>query len=205
MSERGFERLVNFSDAVVAIALTLLVLPLVDVASDIGGDSISEIFSEHSDQFVAFLLSFAVIALFWVAHHRVFDWLAAANYRIVWWNFLWLLGIVFLPFPTAIIALHGSNVGPVSVYIATLLVSAFALRMISREARLHPELLTEVAREGQSTYYRVLGGWLTCLLMAIALLLAVTIPGAGTFPLLLLLLDGPIEAWALRRHKRLLA
>ena len=68
---RGFDRLVFFSDAVAAIAITLLILPLVDGVSKQG--SLSNLLDADRDRFLAFLLSFLVIARFWTIHHSLFD------------------------------------------------------------------------------------------------------------------------------------
>jgi uncharacterized membrane protein len=73
-SERGLDRFVTFLDAVVAIAITLLVLPLVELLH--GSDpqtSLSRLLTEEAGTFGAFLLSFAVIARLWLAHHRLVE------------------------------------------------------------------------------------------------------------------------------------
>ena len=96
--EAGFRRLVGFSDAVVAIAITLLVLPLVDSASSIGNESLSMFFHHNQTKLWAFALSFAVIGSFWWGQHQLFERVRAYNGVLVWGMFLWLLGIVFLPY-----------------------------------------------------------------------------------------------------------
>ncbi|MFP3380774.1 TMEM175 family protein, partial [Bacillus sp. SIMBA_069] len=72
-TERGLDRLVNFSDAAVAIAITLLILPLVDAAGQIGHSSFGEFIDKNFWEIFAFVVSFAVIARFWVVHHRIFE------------------------------------------------------------------------------------------------------------------------------------
>ncbi|MEK8227283.1 TMEM175 family protein [Oerskovia sp. M15] len=70
---RGLDRLVNFTDAAVAIAITLLVLPLVDLVADGEAHSVRALVQGESGTFLAFAISFVVIARFWTAHHRVFE------------------------------------------------------------------------------------------------------------------------------------
>src|SRR5918998_5814172 len=73
-TDRGLDRLVTFLDAVVAIAITLLVLPLVDVLPDEGGTvPLGDLLAEEARRFVTFLLSFAVIAQLWLVHHRLVE------------------------------------------------------------------------------------------------------------------------------------
>src|SRR6478736_3795505 len=69
--ERDFDRFLTFVDAIVAIAITLLVLPLVDVAGTFHGDSVTHLLSESRDQIWAFFLSFFVIANLWLTQHRL--------------------------------------------------------------------------------------------------------------------------------------
>ena len=93
-TERGLDRLVNFSDATVAIAITILLLPLVDVAVEIEKESLGELLSSNIGTIIAFAATFAVIARLWTAHHRIFE--AATDYDngAIWINFLWLASIV---------------------------------------------------------------------------------------------------------------
>ena len=79
-TERGFDRIVNFSDATVAIAMTLLVLPLVELGGDTEpGDSLWHLLSENSNAIFGFLLGFLVIWSMWVNHHRVMEYLATTT------------------------------------------------------------------------------------------------------------------------------
>jgi uncharacterized membrane protein len=72
-TERGLERLIFFSDAVVAIAITLIVLPLVDSAREVAHMSTSKFLSENAYALTAAGISFVVISSFWREHHRLFE------------------------------------------------------------------------------------------------------------------------------------
>jgi uncharacterized membrane protein len=102
-TERGAaERLAFFSDAVVAIAITLLAIEL-RVPQ---GDSVAELaagFAANWNQYLAFLISFAVIARHWTLHHRVFRYVGRASTGVIWLNMAWLLLIVVTPFLTRVI------------------------------------------------------------------------------------------------------
>src|SRR6478735_6009389 len=66
------ERLKAFSDAVVAIAMTLLILPLMESVRDVAAHDLStwEWLNENAGQLLSFALSFVLIANFWLTHHR---------------------------------------------------------------------------------------------------------------------------------------
>lgn len=128
---RGLDRLVNFSDAIVAIAITLLVLPLVDTASDIGRLTLAGFARENIGGLLAFAISFAVIARFWVVHHRVFEWVADYSTAIVWANFLWLAAIVFIPFAANLLSeIDGDRPDVYALYIGNMLISSLAMLLI---------------------------------------------------------------------------
>src|SRR5436305_3338921 len=107
--ERAPVRLVFFSDAVVAIALTLLVLPLAAAIPDAVSKHVGslDVIRENQRLIYSFLLSFAVIARLWVTHHRLFEHVKAYSYPLLVANLCWLLTIVVLPFPTEMIGGFG--------------------------------------------------------------------------------------------------
>src|SRR4051794_5021732 len=101
-AEKGVDRLVFFSDAVVAIAITLIVLPLVDVAREPGAGTAAEFFGENGPGLLAAAVSFIGIGSFWREHHRMFNKAIGFNRTLVTVNLLWLAGIAFLPLATVL-------------------------------------------------------------------------------------------------------
>ena len=99
--QRSFDRLVNFTDAVVAIGITLQLLPIIDVAGPTPGESVWDVVTANSGQLFAFVLSFVVVIFMWAAHNRVFNTMRCYDGTIFRLNVAWLLLIVFLPWPTA--------------------------------------------------------------------------------------------------------
>jgi uncharacterized membrane protein len=138
----GSERLVFFTDAIAAIAMTLLILPLMETVADLSADhpGLGELIREHRGQFAAFLLSFTVIFRVWWAHHRIFRHIALIRPGLVTLSALWTLAIVFLPIPTALITAYAPSPGTVALYGGTLVLSSGSLALISLYARRHPEL-----------------------------------------------------------------
>ena len=97
--ERDLERLLTFVDAVVAIAITLLVLPLAEVARDVRTGQVADLLREHADDLVGFTLSFAVIARLWIAQHAIVSTLVRQNGVVLRLLLTWTFTIVFLPSP----------------------------------------------------------------------------------------------------------
>lgn len=94
------ERLVFFSDAVFAIAITLLII---DVRVPELKEPVTETDLIYSlvnllPQISGFLLSFFIIGLYWTVHHRLFGFVKAHTVSLLWINLMFLLGIVVLPF-----------------------------------------------------------------------------------------------------------
>ncbi|MFB2554293.1 TMEM175 family protein [Herbiconiux liangxiaofengii] len=190
-TERGFDRLVNFSDAVVAIAITLLVLPLVDSVTEVtDGTSVWEIVARDSGKLQVFVISFAVIGRFWLSHHRLYERAVDYNGRLLWANLFWLLTIVFLPFPTELIAENDNAAdGTAALYVGTMLVSSFALALQQLVLSRHPELVAPQAR-GTITLRPSI---VTVSMMAVTFLAVVLVPGLGLWGLFILVLTGPVQ------------
>jgi len=97
------ERIALFSDAIFAIAITLLIieikvpeLPKGHVTDRELGMSLIEMIPK----FVGFFLSFFVIGLYWHAHHRLFRYVVRSSQKLLWANLLFMLPIVIMPFST---------------------------------------------------------------------------------------------------------
>lgn len=189
-SERGLDRLVNFSDATVAIAITLLILPLVDAATHIGDASFGAFFAKYYWEIVAFVVSFAVIARFWTVHHRIFESARAYSPSLVSANFLWLFSIVIIPFTANVLSNgSGQRVDVNALYIGNLLLATGASQIIGLVLARNPELMSEEARASRDRT----AGLAELTLMAAAFVLAILIPSVGMLWLLILFLAGPLH------------
>lgn len=101
------ERMTFFSDAVIAIALTLLALELPVPEGTSNADLLHSAY-EHRTEYVAFLVSFVVIAAHWSGHHRVYRHVATLGGRLSMLNMYWLLMQVITPFATRVLTGHGA-------------------------------------------------------------------------------------------------
>jgi len=98
------DRFIAFTDAAVAIAMTLLILPLMEATIDDYGSefTIGEYFAEHRTKIGALALSYCFIALNWKSHNRVFRHVARFTNALSRLNFLWMFGVVIFPVSTAL-------------------------------------------------------------------------------------------------------
>jgi uncharacterized membrane protein len=119
-AERDLERLLFFSDAVIAIAITLLVIDLrvPNLARTASDADLRSAIVELTPRLFSVFLSFAVIGLWWTSHHRFFGAVARLDGWLLALNLVFLAAIAFLPFPTSI--LGGWSVSTsVALYAAT--------------------------------------------------------------------------------------
>ena len=125
-TDHPLERLVFFSDAVFAIAITLLVIEI-EVPDLPKGAPVEEFLHELGGlipSFVGFLMSFAVIAAFWVTHHQAFALARRFSLRMLPWN-LFLLGMIALmPWVTGFLSSNLNQLVPTAVYFGAFTVTA---------------------------------------------------------------------------------
>jgi uncharacterized membrane protein len=188
---RGIDRFIFFTDAVVAVAITLLVLPLVDAANNIGQATSGEYLTENATRIFAFILSFAVIGRLWITHHQFSEVITDYSVLTLWLNMAWMLTIVFLPVPTELISSEANDFTIANgVYVLTMLANMsimLALRHVylRNPSMMTPEGLVRV-REG------ILGMRVTIVLLLLVLVVSVTVAWIGLYALALLLTAPPI-------------
>jgi uncharacterized membrane protein len=122
----SLDRLVFFSDAVFAIAITLLVLDI-HIPQFPRTISIADswrTFADLAPSFFAFALSFLVIGRFWMGHHERFRSLRHFHARLMWPNLIYLMAIAFMPFATAFLGQNLGHFVPELVYNLSMLVLA---------------------------------------------------------------------------------
>ena len=113
-----FSRVLAFSDAVFAIAMTLLVVGIA-VPTLADSDSVHDLADALHDlvpNFVSFFISFAVIGRYWAAHHQFFALLARIDNTLIGVNLVYLAFVAFLPFPTALLGTYFENPLSVAIY-----------------------------------------------------------------------------------------
>jgi uncharacterized membrane protein len=170
--ENPNSRLLAFSDGVIAVAITLLVLDI----------RLPEGFGELNDtqlwaalvalwpRMLAYLLSFYVIANFWFSHRSKFNHIVKTDGRLMWLNMLFLLTVGLLPFTTYLIAESGGTLSTV-VYAATMVVSGLSLIAIWQYAGAAKLIDPKLSKEGRRE--RLQATLLSVLVFAISIPLSV--------------------------------
>ena len=133
-------RLEAFCDGVFAIALTLLIIDIrIPAGEGIGSNrELWLALKRLGPSIFAFVLSFAVILITWVNHHRFFKQVNKSSPSFFYANGLLLLTVVFMPFPTAMLGeyLMTDHAAPAVVtYNAVTVVQAIAWILVARSAR----------------------------------------------------------------------
>lgn len=156
-NKEDVKRLAAFSDAVFAIAMTLLVLDLKIPEPERIADSaeLRAALAQWS-AYGAFILSFFVIAAYWMAHFRAFRWLKRIDSVVLWLNLLILLGVCFLPFTTSVVQRFSDDQTAVSLYAAVLAAVGFVWAALWVHAFRDPTLMDrEKVRDPFGVMWRV--------------------------------------------------
>jgi uncharacterized membrane protein len=144
MTADGTGRLEAFSDGVFAIAMTLLVLDM-KVPHDLTpGRTLAQALVDQWPTYLAFATSFATILIMWVNHHRLFTHIGRRDDGLLFSNGLLLLGVVLVPFPTALVAEYLGRSGQKTaalVYNSTFIAIALCFNLLWRSASTNGRLL----------------------------------------------------------------
>jgi uncharacterized membrane protein len=125
----GLERIVFFSDAVMAIAITLLALdihvPELDAA--VASQQLVGALAALAPRFITFFISFVVIAVYWVSHHRYFGYIRRYDTRLNLFNLVFLFFVICMPFLAGLLGRYVTE--PVALVAYTLATAALGLSM----------------------------------------------------------------------------
>ena len=177
--DHPLERLVFFSDAVFAIAITLLVIeiPVPHLPRTATDAEFVNAVARLSPNIIGYAIGFAVIGAFWAGHHRSFMLARRYDSRLLMPNLL-LLGLVaFMPFSTALVSAHMGMRVPTAFYCATMLALAVANIWVVKRATSPPVVGEEInAPTIAATRAR---GWGVALGSTTAVLISLVIPVFG--------------------------
>lgn len=192
------ERIVFFSDAVFAIAITLLALDLrvPDLPAGQTDRSFLQALAALGPSIFAFCISFLTIAAFWVGHYRTFRSVVDADGRLIAINLAFLFCVAILPFPTSIIARQGDLASAAIVYS----IFGFVTGALSTLLWVYP---AQVAHLVSPAVTPAIARYVTYRAAVIPIVFALSIPAALVAPALawaMWLLAAPIQAVVGRRR-----
>ena len=145
---RSADRIVVFSDAVVAIAITLLALdlPIPDLAKSADNRKILDFLGGHWNAYFAFFISFIVIGSHWGSHRAIFRYVNKMTDHVIGVNMTWLLMMILTPFAARTLAASGGFGVRFTIYAGIQAIASICLVRMSR-ALAHEHLLRPDAPE----------------------------------------------------------
>ena len=126
----------SFSDAVIAIAITLLALELEvpQIPENLAAAQLPSALLELWPKLFSFVLSFWIIGFYWLAHHRIFNHLTAYDRGMLLINLLFLMWIVLMPFSSSLIGEYEKQQLPVIIYAIHNILTSLTLTWLWRHA-----------------------------------------------------------------------
>jgi TMEM175 potassium channel family protein len=156
---RDRDRIVNLSDGIFAIAITLLVLDLrvPDIPEGMVASELPAALLSLWPKYLGYFLSFVGISIFWVIHHSIFRPIRAYDRTLLYLNFLFLMVVAFVPFPTSLLGEYGDRQLPVAVYAATLATGRLLLTAIHWYSTRDNRLLGEAQDPATVRFFLIRG------------------------------------------------
>jgi len=126
------EHVISFSDAVFAFAITLMALSIdiPDLPSNLTQAELIGKLYDLFPQFESYVISFAVIAIFWVSYHQVFNHIKGSHIVMVYLNLLFLLLITLLSLSTSLVINYGDYHIPYVIYSFIVILTSSLLTLI---------------------------------------------------------------------------
>jgi uncharacterized membrane protein len=108
---KELDRILSFSDGVFAIAITLLAfnVDIPEIAKENIRTDLAHRLILLLPNLVSFVISFFVIGIYWVEHHRIFRFIRRYDNNLLWLNLILLFSVVILPFPTELLGTYGNE------------------------------------------------------------------------------------------------
>ena len=195
---RVSDRLIIFTDATIAISMTLLIVPLMEKSSELINTTASQFLEENAKLCGSFVLSFWIIASRWLRHDNMFAYIEGhvpANFML--FTIPWLLSITFMPVATSLFVINDNSKdrGKYGVYLGTILLNftatiAMSFIVYRENERFPPE--------------RLLESIVATILCGLGLLVAMLVPSTGNYMPLLMFFTHPATLLLLKVWPRLL-
>ena len=164
---RDRDRIVNLSDGIFAIAITLLVLDIhvPDIPENLVTSELPAALLALWPKYLGYFLSFVGISIFWMIHHSIFRPIRAYDRVLLYLNFLFLMVVAFVPFPTSLLGEYGDHQLPVAVYAATLAIGRLLLTAIHWYSTRDDQLLSETQDPATVHFFLIRGLTITSIFL----------------------------------------
>ena len=191
---RELDRVVNFSDGVFAIVITLLVLDIrvPDIPEGLISQELPSRILDLEPKFLSYVISFLVIAIYWQAHHRVFRPIRSYDSTLLWLNVLFLMAISFLPFPTSLLGEYGEEQLSVVIYATTAAVASLLLVSISWYATSEHRLVAPDSVDDEAERIQRVQGLAVPVVFVLSIGISFFSPRAAMYSWLLLSITDPL-------------
>ena len=137
------ERVESFSDGVLAVALTLLVLELKLPPGLANEAELWTAVLHLAPSFAAWVVSFVFVMTIWINHHYFFAAVRVADRGLLWLNGLLLLGVSLLPFPTGLVGEYPGFAAPLAMLSGTMLFGSLTFAAMRYYASVRGGLMLE--------------------------------------------------------------
>jgi uncharacterized membrane protein len=172
----ALERLVLFSDAVFAIAITLLVIELrLPEMKEMTSAAMRESLVHMIPHFFSFFLSFFIIGIYWVAHHRTFTYVVNYDSRLLWLNLVLLCFIALMPFSSNVYGVYGNVNTAFYLYTANITTVALFNFLLYRHIANLKKKLSHGLEDPRLVRYYTLRAWAVPFCFLIGVILALII------------------------------
>ena len=186
-----YDRVLFFSDAVFAIAITLLVVDI-RVPDIAGVVNASRALHDARYKILGFAISFVVIGLFWMGHHRLFRYITALDRRLIFLNLLFLGTIAFLPYPTALLFVSSTSQVAATVFYAACVAGAGLMELAVWLYATHTNGLVPASISPAARRYELSQLLPTPVVFLISIPVAFVAPGIAPFTWIMLVPIGRI-------------
>ena len=185
-----FSRVANLSDAVFAIAMTLLVLTLDTPA--VPGERLAVALADQLPQLIAFVLAFGLVANLWWHHHKLFAQLASMEPGLIGVNLALLGAVALVPFPTSLVGNAPAEQAAVLPFIGVfVLLNVLHLLLVVRARRVDAWRYPL----SQRFFYWLMFNWISGIaVLLVAAALALWRPVGGLLVLAVSMVLGPVAA-----------
>ena len=187
-------RIEALTDGIYAVAMTLLVLELKlpEMGEALDDEQLSQALLHLAPKFIAWIISFFILAIFWFSHQRAFHFVRNVDNKLLWINMLSLLMASLLPFSSALAGEYGRTFLSQAIYAGNMAAMALLAIWQVRHLLQHPQLCVEAGFPAAAARGALFRCWSLVAVAALAIVIACFEPRFGTMAFILMIFLGRI-------------